>query len=54
VAIIYVVKIISGFVSEKPAKHEKKIQPITILKPPPRRHRRQKLKATRAGSAGKN
>ena len=35
VAIVYVVKIISGFVSEKPAKHEKKIQPITILKPPP-------------------
>jgi protein TonB len=35
VAIFYVVKIISGFVSEKPVKHEKKIQPVTLFKPPP-------------------
>ncbi len=33
-AIGYVVKIISNFTNEAP-KHEKKIQPITILKPPP-------------------
>jgi protein TonB len=33
-AIGYVVKIISNFTDEGP-KHEKKIQPITILKPPP-------------------
>lgn len=35
VAIVYVIKIISGFLSEKPVKHEKKIQPITLFKPPP-------------------
>jgi protein TonB len=31
----YVVKVIGSFVEEKPDKHEKKIQPITLLKPPP-------------------
>jgi len=35
VAIVYVVKIIGRFIDEQPVKHEKKIQPITILKPPP-------------------
>ena len=34
-AILYVVKIIGRFIDEQPVKHEKKIQPITILKPPP-------------------
>jgi protein TonB len=35
VALGYVVKVIGTFVGEKPEKHEKKIQPITLLKPPP-------------------
>jgi periplasmic protein TonB len=35
VAIIYLVRVISGFITENPVKHEKKIQPITLLKPPP-------------------
>ena len=35
VALVYVVKVIGGFLGEKPAKHEKKIQPITLFKPPP-------------------
>jgi periplasmic protein TonB len=35
VAIAYVVKIIGRFIDEQPVKHEKKIQPVTILKPPP-------------------
>ncbi len=35
VALVYVFKVISGFVGEKPAKHEKKIQPIALFKPPP-------------------
>lgn len=34
-AIFYVVKIIVGFIDTKPAKNEKKIQPITLVKPPP-------------------
>lgn len=34
-AIYYVVKVIVGFINEKPAKSEKKIQPITLMKPPP-------------------
>lgn len=34
-AIFYVVKAITGFMDQKPAKKEKKIQPITLLKPPP-------------------
>ncbi len=34
-AIFYVVKVIVGFINEKPAKNEKKIQPITLMKPPP-------------------
>lgn len=34
-AIFYVVKIIVGFIDTKPAKNEKKIQPITLMKPPP-------------------
>ena len=34
-AIFFVVKVIYDFVTEKPTKHEKKIQPITLLKPPP-------------------
>jgi len=34
VAIVYVVKIIGSFIDEAP-KHEKKIQPITLLAPPP-------------------
>lgn len=34
-AIFFVVKTIVGFINEKPAKNEKKIQPITLLKPPP-------------------
>jgi protein TonB len=33
-AIVFVVKLITGFVEDKP-KNEKKIQPITLLKPPP-------------------
>lgn len=35
VAIVYVVKVISGFIGEKPVRHEKKIQPVTLFKPPP-------------------
>jgi protein TonB len=35
VAIFYVVKIIGDFASEKPVKHEKKIMPIALFKPPP-------------------
>lgn len=31
----YVVKVILGFIDQKPTKPEKKIQPITLLKPPP-------------------
>lgn len=31
----YVVKTIVDFIDQKPAKSEKKIQPITLLKPPP-------------------
>ena len=31
----YIVNVIIGFIDEKPAKNEKKIQPITLLKPPP-------------------
>jgi protein TonB len=31
----YVVKVIMDFVNERPVKSEKKIQPITLLKPPP-------------------
>src|SRR5574343_1735725 len=31
----YVVKVIMDFIDQKPAKAEKKIQPITLLKPPP-------------------
>ncbi|AMK78344.1 MULTISPECIES: energy transducer TonB [Methylomonas] len=34
-AIFYVVKIIMDFIDKKPAKSEKKIQPITLMKPPP-------------------
>jgi protein TonB len=34
-AIFYVVKVIVDFVDKKPAKNEKKIQPVTLLKPPP-------------------
>jgi len=34
-AIFYVVKVIVGFINEKPARSEKKIQPITLMKPPP-------------------
>ncbi|MDD1621565.1 MAG: TonB C-terminal domain-containing protein [Methylococcaceae bacterium] len=34
-AIFYVVKVIVGFIDEKPARSEKKIQPITLMKPPP-------------------
>jgi protein TonB len=34
-AIFFFVKVIIDFISEKPTKHEKKIQPITLLKPPP-------------------
>jgi len=33
--IFYVVKVIVGFIEQKPTKTEKKIQPITLLKPPP-------------------
>lgn len=33
--IFYVVKVIVGFIDQKPTKSEKKIQPITLLKPPP-------------------
>ena len=35
VAIIYVFKIIGSFVSQPPVKHEKKIMPIELFKPPP-------------------
>jgi protein TonB len=35
VAIFFVIKVIYDFVTEKPTRHEKKIQPITLLKPPP-------------------
>jgi protein TonB len=35
VAVFFIVKLIWGFINEKPTKNEKKIQPITILKPPP-------------------
>jgi protein TonB len=35
VVIFYVVKVISDFSSEKPVKHEKKIMPIALFKPPP-------------------
>lgn len=35
VAIFYLVKVIGGFIGDKPVKHEKKIQPITLFKPPP-------------------
>jgi len=31
----YVVKVIVDFIGQKPVKSEKKIQPITLLKPPP-------------------
>lgn len=31
----YIVNVIMGFIDEKPTKNEKKIQPITLLKPPP-------------------
>ena len=34
-AVFYVVKIIGGFIDQKPVKHEKKIQPVTLFKPPP-------------------
>ena len=34
-AVFFIAKVIMGFINEKPAKNEKKIQPITILKPPP-------------------
>jgi len=34
-AIYFVVKVITGFINEKPTKNEKKIQPIALLKPPP-------------------
>ncbi|WP_396642365.1 energy transducer TonB family protein [Methylomonas sp. 2B] len=34
-AIYYIVKVIGEFINEKPARGEKKIQPITLLKPPP-------------------
>lgn len=34
-AIFYVVKVILDFIDKKPAKSEKKIQPVTLLKPPP-------------------
>jgi protein TonB len=34
-AIFYLVKIINKFIDEKPVKHDKKIQAITLLKPPP-------------------
>ena len=34
-AVFYVVKIIGGFAGEKPVKHEKKIMPISLFKPPP-------------------
>jgi len=35
VLIGFIVKVIVDFVDKKPAKSEKKIQPITLLKPPP-------------------
>ena len=35
VAVFFIVKAIVGFINEKPTKSEKKIQPITLLKPPP-------------------
>ncbi len=31
----YIGKVIMGFIDQKPVKNEKKIQPITLLKPPP-------------------
>jgi len=34
-AVFYLIKVIGRFIDEQPAKIEKKIQPITILKPPP-------------------
>lgn len=34
-AIFYIIKVIIGFIDEKPAKKDKKIQAITLLKPPP-------------------
>ena len=34
-AIGYLIKIISNFISEPPVKHGKKIQPVTLFKPPP-------------------
>jgi len=34
-AIGYVIKIISNFIGEPPVKHEKKIQPVQLFKPPP-------------------
>lgn len=34
-AIFYIVKVIMEFIDQKPTKNEKKIQPITLLKPPP-------------------
>ncbi|MDD4915108.1 MAG: TonB family protein [Methylococcales bacterium] len=34
-AIFFVVKVIVNFINEKPNKDERKIQPITLLKPPP-------------------
>ncbi|WP_347988582.1 energy transducer TonB [Methylomonas sp. AM2-LC] len=35
IAVFFVVKLIVGFINDKPTKNEKKIQPITLLKPPP-------------------
>jgi len=35
IAIYYVVKVIISFSDDKPVKQEKKIQPITLFKPPP-------------------
>jgi len=34
-AVFYIVKVIVDFIDKKPAKNEKKIQPITLMKPPP-------------------
>ncbi|CAG1022871.1 hypothetical protein MTYM_02045 [Methylococcales bacterium] len=34
-AVFYIVKVIVDFIDKKPAKSEKKIQPITLMKPPP-------------------
>lgn len=35
VAVYYIVNVIGNFLDQKPAKSEKKIQPITLMKPPP-------------------